>query len=494
MQPVVFEPENPVKTTLSATVDGSYISPITLQPIVRYSFRGISHLKWTWHLCSNRSSEPVRSESFRVIEGNKTTLNLGAAYSRIILLEKSRPKLGNSYHLSIRGILTADESWAEAGHTIVKQQFPIEFRFTERVQPVIRTPQRPSRQKLRVEEDFIAVNIYLNNNSDPLVVVSKQSGALITYAPDGRNLLDPVTGLAPNFTRASTDNDNGGMELNLKFLKLALVQELYGLFRGFSNFSYSSHWKSTGLHQDNPPQVFCTRIKTSQYEEEGDVDIGVSLSANASNGRKLFDVKVTYSVRCDARVKISTSVKPTRALRKLASLPRVGMKLRVVKELTDVMYYGRGPDENYPDRKSGSEMGVYSTSPAEMPYNQYIVPGENGSRSDCEWLSLRSSFGEGFCVASDFDGVSGDPFSCGVSLYSAEELHQATHTLPYRKNGESPIEICLDHQLMGLGGDTSWDPGVYPEFRVSPRTEYDYALWLMPLKHGDDAALLAKDL
>jgi hypothetical protein len=128
-------------------------------------------------------------------------------------------------------------------------------------------------------------------------------------------------------------------------------------------------------------------------------------------------------------------------------------------------------------------MGVYDTQPVEMGY-QYIVPTENGSRSDCDWISFRRAGGEGICVAS----TDGCTFSCSALLHSASELEQATHTcdLETRTNGKHPLHVSVDHQIMGVGGDTSWYPVVYDQFLVKPTNEFTYTIVLIPLRKVED--------
>jgi hypothetical protein len=133
------------------------------------------------------------------------------------------------------------------------------------------------------------------------------------------------------------------------------------------------------------------------------------------------------------------------------------MNLVLDSSLFHIQYFGRGPGENYTDRKSGSEMGVYGTTPLDMAYDKYIVPGENGSRSDCEWISFLSDEGDGVCIVSNTDGGKQTSFSSSALLHSAQELHNASHThtcdLPKRSNGHDPIHVNVDHKIMGVGGD-----------------------------------------
>jgi len=85
-------------------------------------------------------------------------------------------------------------------------------------------------------------------------------------------------------------------------------------------------------------------------------------------------------------------------------------------------------------------------------YTKYIVPGENGSRSDCEWIAFRREDRVGMCVVAE----GANPLSFSALLHSASELEAAKHTcdLEGRENGKSPIHCSIDHALMGVGGDT----------------------------------------
>jgi beta-galactosidase len=134
--------------------------------------------------------------------------------------------------------------------------------------------------------------------------------------------------------------------------------------------------------------------------------------------------------------------------------------------------------ENYPDRKSGSHFGWWKTSASDMGYD-YIVPSENGSRSNCQQICFESSKDGGLAVIADPN----TSFSCSALLHSAEELYHASHTcdLDQRVNGIHPIYVNVDHQLMGVGGDDSWSPCVYPDFVVKSQQEYNYKVWFVKI-------------
>jgi Beta galactosidase small chain len=162
-------------------------------------------------------------------------------------------------------------------------------------------------------------------------------------------------------------------------------------------------------------------------------------------------------------------------------------------------------------------MGFYETTPSCMGYT-YIMPSENGSRSDCKWVSFRGVDGTGMCIASERS----DGFSFSSLLHSATELNSAAHTcdLEARRDGEHPTHCSIDHRLMGLGGDTrrvsrsvcyfddcarlshnapsffvySWYPVVYPQYLVQPSDEFKYCIWLLPLEAQANPAIVAGNL
>lgn len=489
-------------STTPSAVAGFPKASVALNVTNRYAFRDLSHLSWVWELTSDRSEKPIRSTSFQLADKDGSEgliLKLDSAITRVQELEVTRPERGNQYFLNIRGFLQQDETWAEKNTCLVTQQFPIKFVFEELVQRNLERPlERKASFQLEVSEDVSTVQVFRGGDgaTEPLVVFDKHSGGITSFSPQGANLLtEPVL---PNFTRASTDNDQGGIEMAIsQFLGIDGLSHIVGVLWGYEDYSYDSHWRTTGLHQSKPPEIICRRLSVLEHKLEGTVDVvALCRAVQAKNGKELFNVTITYTVCSDGRVRISSHLEPHSILRHIPSVPRVGMHLQLARSLFNIQYFGRGPDENYPDRKSGCKMGVFATTPVDMAYDGYIVPGENGSRSDCEWITFRSGDGSGVSIVSDTDSGKNSTFSCSALLHSAGELHTATHTcdLARRANGSDPIHVNVDHQLMGVGGDNSWFPVVYPEFLVKATDDFHYSLWLVPLKKDDDAAVSARHI
>mmetsp|Transcript_15325 Transcript_15325/g.34372 ORF Transcript_15325/g.34372 Transcript_15325/m.34372 type:complete len:322 (-) Transcript_15325:245-1210(-) len=307
---------------------------------------------------------------------------------------------------------------------------------------------------------------------------------------------DEAIGLVPNFTRAATDNDLGGVSSEVESFPL----NLFARTKMASDYiSFQQQWKMYGLSASDPPSLVCRHISAnvvrSQIDDEGPpvhcVKISASVSVTTSAGRppsELAVVETIYHIFNDGTLRLDQLVLPTKFLHSLPSLPRLGLAARLPPSLCNVVYCGRGPHENYPDRHHAADTAVYHSSPSSM-YVPYVRPSEHGSRSNCTWVSFMrrdqskgSARGGGLRVEAMGDSGTAT-FSFGAGLYSQLDLERARHTcdLPHREEGEDDIFVNFDHRIMGIGGDCSWLPCVYPEFMVQPKGKFSYSLKFTPI-------------
>lgn len=124
---------------------------------------------------------------------------------------------------------------------------------------------------------------------------------------------------------------------------------------------------------------------------------------------------------------------------------------------------GRGPFENYIDRKYAAHIGNYETTVAQM-YEPYISPQENGNRTNCSKVAFYDEKGAGLLIK-------GIDFSFSAIPFSPEELTRAAwgdlHT--YDLKDEGKISVCLDHLQMGLGGIDSWLSEPLNKYKIEPK-------------------------
>ena len=191
----------------------------------------------------------------------------------------------------------------------------------------------------------------------------------------------------------------------------------------------------------------------------------------------------TYKLLENGGVEITVKVIPTPKLLKakkagLSSLPRVGVELELDSDLFNVSYVGLGPHENYPDRKSCCDTGKFATTVSDM-HTPYIVPSENGARGECDSVTFSS---EGGGKSLKVSGKGGQKFSFSASLWSNKELQVADHTYDLAKRGDGggSMFVNIDHKIMGVGGDCSWLPVVYEDYKVGVEV-YEFGFVFQPL-------------
>ncbi len=271
------------------------------------------------------------------------------------------------------------------------------------------------------------------------ITFDKSTGMLTAYKYDGHLLLE--NGPEPNFWRAPIDNDFG-----FKIRKKLGIWEQAGPNRELQDFRIENKDKK----QVNIIVKFVLPDVQSTYQ-------------------------TSYTVYGNGEILIKNSFQPGK--KELPVLPRFGMRMTLPKELKHVIWYGRGPQENYQDRKTASYVGEYEKTVDEL-YFSYISPQENGNRTDTRWIVFKSDKGYGLTAT-------GMPLLSWSALpYTQEDLSQESrgtmHTYDLHKRDF--ISVNLDYKQMGVGGDNSWGAWPHEKYRI-PAKEYSYEFKLSPLKN-----------
>jgi beta-galactosidase len=168
----------------------------------------------------------------------------------------------------------------------------------------------------------------------------------------------------------------------------------------------------------------------------------------------------------------------------VVSVPRIGLTTSLNGEFSNLRWYGRGPFENYPDRKDAALVGVYTSAVRDL-LTPYLFPQENGLRCDVLWAALTAPGGAGLLVQ-------GMPrFHFSALPVSHEDLMAAANAADLQLRDE--VTLHIDGFHMGVGGDNRWSINVHPEYRL-PSGSYHYAVRLCPLQPGDDPAELGREM
>ena len=139
------------------------------------------------------------------------------------------------------------------------------------------------------------------------------------------------------------------------------------------------------------------------------------------------------------------------------TIPRIGMSFQLPKEYNQLTWYGRGPFENYCDRKTSANVGLYQST-VEEQHVPYVLPVECGGKEDVRYLQLKNSNGKGIKV------TCGEWFHFDVHSHSITQYDQATYD--YELGESSAIYLNIDHKHAGLGGDTGWTKNIHPEYWI----------------------------
>ncbi len=169
----------------------------------------------------------------------------------------------------------------------------------------------------------------------------------------------------------------------------------------------------------------------------------------------------------------SVELKIRELARFIPEIPRFGLKTSIKGgDSSAVLWYGRGPQENYQDRNTSAFVGLYKSYIKDM-YTAYIRPQENGYRSDVRTLTLISDKGFGF------EAIGSPSFGFSVLPYSQDELDWSTskrkYTIDLKK--DEMLYLQLDLKQMGVGGDNSWGAKPHPQYQL-PFKPYQFEIKL----------------
>ena len=257
--------------------------------------------------------------------------------------------------------------------------------------------------------------------------IDRSTGLISEYVYNGKSLLGEGGTLKPNFWRAPTDNDMGA-----------------GLQKKFKA------WKN--------PQMNLKNIEVKKDKKTNSVTILTSFDMPEVQGQ----MDITYVVFANTgAVKVTEDFKATEGA-KVSDMFRFGMLMQMPYTMEKSNYYGRGPIENYSDRKDCMRIGVY-TDDADNQYFPYIRPQESGTKSDIRWWKQTDATGLGLQVKSC------TPFYASAIHFDTEELDdgddkEQRHSFDLKKSKFT--NLFLDSAHMGVGGENSWGAWPLEKYRV----------------------------
>lgn len=337
--------------------------------------------------------------------------------------KKPRLKAGAEYFLRIGFELNEDVLWTEKGHEIAWEQLKLSF-------------SKPLEAKKISDSEVVKVEGNAVRGKNFRIDFDADTGMMTTYQYNGKNLIK--SGLHPNFWRPMTDNDRDGGKIH----KSLMV------------------WNEA----TKKPESVTFKIKKLTATEAL-----ATATFSFANDKALM--QVDHYVFGDGTIKVDVSFKADESL---PILPKLGLQLEVPNEFENLSWLGRGPHENYWDRKLSADVGTYKAK-VQDDYYAYIRPQESSNKTEVRWLALTNNHGKGLLVQ-----ASGELLNMSAWPYTTWDIEAALHT--YDLHARGFITLNIDHKQMGVGGDDSWSKKAlpHPEFRI-PAKNYGYSFVIKPI-------------
>jgi beta-galactosidase len=329
-------------------------------------------------------------------------------------------------------------AWAPAGHEVGWEQLKLPSHSPTRS----RIGKRPGKQSIPEMTEYDGRVVLTAGQVQ--AVFDRSKGELVEFGA-GINLLQ--RGPMLNVWRAPTDNDG------IKLLSDRLVETIKVLH----------FWKSLGL----PDLQYRLKSFRKLHQPLGRASIVIHHQATGRNNWNDFSHYHRYTMLSSGKLLVENQVIMDNGI---IDLPRVGVSLCLVPGHELFTWFGRGPWENYPDRKSSAMAKIYRGS-VDGQYVPYIMPQEHGHKTDTRWMELCDHHGNGI-------RVEGSPtFEFSVSHFTTDDLFSAHHTIDLKRRPET--WLYLDKAMRGLG-TASCGPDTLDPYRLL-KIKYNFSYTLQPI-------------
>lgn len=393
-------------------------------------FRDLSAYALEWELL--KDGKAVRS-------GRVENLSVAPHQTATVKLDWGKTCKCGEWLLNVKYIQKNREGLLPAGHVVAKAQL------------TVNPYEAPAMNFANVAEKNVAVVTpqIKDENVNRMVVVgenfniqfNKRNGYMDKYEVNGLNMIKEGEAMTPNFWRAPTDNDFG-----------AGLQQKYVA------------WKD--------PEIKLLSLK-------GEMADGMAVvSAEYEMKKVSAKLLLTYTINNEGAVKVTQKMTADKNA-KVSNLFRFGLQLVMPASFEKISYYGRGPIENYADRKTCTDLGIYNQTVDEQFY-AYIRPQENGTKSDIRWWKQLNEAGSGLMFVAEA------PFSASALHYTISSLDSGWEKKQEHSNEVEKADltnVLIDKAQMGLGCIDSWGAIPEPQYML-PYGDYEFTFIMTPVSHS----------
>lgn len=396
----------------------------------KYNFTNLDQFTITWSL----------SEDGKIIQsGVLAPLPLAPGQTAKVSIPFSQPVTtpGAEYWLRIDARLKQDVIWASQGYSVAFEQIAVPF--AVQAKPVIEINELAD---ITVNQDSNRVNVY---GKAFQATFDKTTGTLSSLVYNNKTIIEgAANGLLFNLYRATMDNDR--------------TQER-GPYIEWEKAGYDSLQYKIRSFTINEINKKCITLTT--------VTDAVTTSGFTNT------TTIQYAVYGNGYIKVNATFKPGTGT---LNIPRLGIKMLLHEGLENVQWYGRGPHENYADRKESAAFGQYRQRVTNM-LEPYERPQGMANREAVRWLTLCNADNDGIMI------VAHDRISFSALHFTDQDLHKAEHL--YQLHPRKETVLSLDYAQQGIG-NASCGPDQLPEYKIpfKPAT-MSFSIQPYDLQKGD---------
>ena len=382
----------------------------------RYDFVSLNEFDFSWSLSLN--GKEIAKKEFEIA-------NIAPNHSITKSIDFSELKKENGeYILTLSAKIKEDVLWADKGFVVAKEQFVLSnYVYPELIQNDM--------DKLEYSENKNSIEI---TGTDFKIGINVKNGSLSSFKYENREYI--TNPLEPYFWKPPNDN-----------------QERNNYARRMEK------WKDAAAKRT------ITNVQVEKIKNQLVVIFNIQLYKIDA------DYKLTYTIDASGKVKVDADYRPKSNSNQL--IPKFGFRLAIPKKYSQIEWYGRGPYENYPDRKQGSLLGLYNSELKDF-ITPYISPQDNSNRCDTRMAKFTDKSGHGI----EIKGI--QPFSFRAWPYLERDLESAKHNYQIRQRDF--VNINIDYRIHGVGGDDSWGARTHKKYTIDGNQPISFGFIINPIQ------------
>jgi beta-galactosidase len=385
---------------------------ITVDVTNHFDFLSLDHFDFEYEYTLN--GKPLQKGRFRC-----DNILPGASSNIVIPSLQVADTISSEICLNLYAKLKAATPWASAGFCIAREQFVVKPLAWKRIIPAGKT--------VHVNEWETRIELKTGTMSFTL---DKKNASLVSWKVDQQELLKGK--MEPWFWKTPNDNQK-----------------------------YSGYVKELGKWKTAAENLVVKKVEVSKQDNLVAVKFEMNLQTIGAN------YTLTYLLNGEGKLQVEATYAPLSDT--IPLVPKFGMRVRVPENYSSIDWYGRGPYENYPDRKTGSLMGLFNSRLAGF-ITPYPAPQDNANRCDVRWFALSTQNNSVIKVT----GL--QPLCFRAWPYTEEDLEAARHD--YQLPVRNFINLNIDLNIHGVGGDDTWGAKTMEKYTNPGNRPYQYGFIL----------------